>query len=129
MIVFRSLVVVASAEVRVPQPGGPIRPPFPLAISDGAKFGVILDLRIFFNELPEGLKALRAGVGEQLTRKRFENASLVLHDTAVVDQLRFVRTLARPGGCKFGNALNVDIKLIPEKSRRRRVRTWLKRFV
>src|SRR5437867_7818265 len=57
---------------RVPQRGRPTGPAFPLAISDGAKLCVILDLGIFFNEFPKGVKTLRTGFGEELTRKRSE---------------------------------------------------------
>src|SRR5947208_17172514 len=87
MILFRTLVLVGSAELRVPQRGGPTGPPFPLAISHGAKFGITLEVLVFLDELFEGVKALRTGLEKELTRKLFENAPLVCHDAAVVDKL------------------------------------------
>ena len=129
MILFRTLVVVGSAELRVPQRGGPTGPPFPLAISHGAKFGITLEVLVFLDELFESVKALRTGLGKELKRKLFENAPLVCHDAAVVDKLRSARGLARLSARKFGNPFDIDVKLIPEKSRSRRVGTWLKRLV
>ena len=75
------------------------------------------------------MKALRTGLGKELMRKLFENAPLVCHDAAVVDKLRSARGLARLSARKFGNAFDIDVKLIPEKSRGRRVGARLKRFV
>ena len=129
MVSFCTLIVVASAEPSFLQPGGPRGPSLAAAIGDSAKLGIILDLFVFSNEFPEGLKASRSGLEKKSARELFENTPFVCHDSAVIDKLRLGRPLTGNGAGKFRHAFQINIKFIPEEPGGGRVGAGVKRFV
>ena len=134
MVVFCRFIIVVRPYISIAKPCRPGGPTRSQAVRDRAETRVVFNALVLSKEISECLKPRGFCGFEKHSCQLFQNTPLVTHDCAVVHEfclswMIFHQASGFSAGFELRDALHVDVKFIPKKPARRRIRARFKRLV